>query len=121
MATIPNISTKTLNDAKSVWKQVIAQYGTDVVLKSSDGLVPPLGPIKAFCKRPKILGLFDRTEQSYDQEKYMVICDADDFPAGQEPEKFMRATWDGEDHVFISVTKVDLKGVVFGYRILVKG
>jgi hypothetical protein len=51
----------------------------------------------------------------------MVICDADDFPANMDPAKFMRASWDGEDHVFISITKVDLKGVVFGYRILVKG
>ena len=120
MATLPNISTATLNSAKGVWKQVIAQYGQDIMLTSANGLVK-LGPIKAFCKRPKILGLFDRTQQSYDQEKYMVICDADDFPVGADPQKFFRATWDGEDHVFISVTKVDLKGVVFGYRILVKG
>jgi len=120
MATLPNISTSTLNNAKSVWKQTIAQYGQEITLKSADELTV-LGPIKAFCKRPKILGLFDRTEQSYDQEKYMVICDADDFQNGLDPAKFMRASWDGEDHVFISVTKVDLKGVVFGYRILVKG
>jgi hypothetical protein len=119
MATVPNISTATLNNAKSVWKQVIAQYGMDVTLKSADELT--VLQIKAFCKRPKILGLFDRTQQSYDQEKYMVICDADDFPANMDPAKFMRASWDGEDHVFISITKVDLKGVVFGYRILVKG
>lgn len=119
MATVPNISGQTLLNAKSVWKQVIAQYGMTVTLKNADETESMV--VKAFCKRPKILGLFDRTEQSYDQERYMVICDADDFAPGNEPEKFMRANWDNEDHMFIAVTKVDLKGVVFGYRILVKG
>lgn len=117
---VPNVSAQTLNKAKAVWKETIQQYGRNITLKSADEQIV-LGPIKAFCKRPKILGLFDRTEQSYDQERYMVIVDPDDFPEGMEPEKFMRASWDGEDHLFISVTQVDLKGVVFGYKILVKG
>lgn len=117
---LPNISDAVLNDARQVWKQTIAQYGRDVTLENADGSVI-VGPIKAFAKRPKILGLFDRTEQSFDQERYMLMVDADDIPAGVDPEKFMRANWDNEQHSFISVTKLDLKGVVFGYRILVKG
>ena len=130
MATlVPKISAKTLAQARQVWKETIAEYGREVELVAEFGSGIELQPgatelrktVKAFAKRPKIMGLFDRTEQSYDQEKYQLLVDADDFPAGQEPAKFMRAHWDDEDHVFISVTKVDLKGVVFGYRILVKG
>lgn len=119
MPIIPRISTKVLNQARQVWKESIAEYGREITLTDLSGKL--VMKIRAFAKRPKVLGLFDRTEQSYDQEKYMVLLDADDFPAGVTPEKFMRASWDGEDHAFIGITKVDLKGVVFGYRILVKG
>lgn len=120
MSVVPPISQEVLNTAKAVWKDTIAQYGREITLHNVDDSVI-VGPIKAFCKRPKILGLFDRTEQSYDQERYMVMLDADDIPPGVDPQKFMRARWDEEDHVFLSVTKVDLRGTVFGYRILVKG
>lgn len=116
---IPNIAAPTLVKARAVWKDMVSQYGRPVLLVSSDGISTL--SIKAFAKRPKIMGLFDRTEQSYDQEKYILICDADDFVGANKPHKFMRANWDGQDHVFISVTEVDLLGTVFGYRILVKG
>lgn len=119
MPIIPRISTKVLSQARQVWKESIAEYGREVVLSNLSGDFELR--IRAFAKRPKILGQFDRTEQSYDQEKYMVLMDADDFPPGVTPEKFMRVSWDGEDHAFIGITRVDLKGVVFGYRILVKG
>jgi len=120
MTVVPPISPQVLSSAKAVWKDTIAQYGREITLHNvDDSLI--VGPIKAFCKRPKILGLFDRTEQSYDQERYMVMLDADDIPADVDPTKFMRARWDDEDHVFLSTTKVELRGVVFGYRILVKG
>jgi len=117
---IPPISLSVRNGAKQVWKETIAQYGREVTLENADGS-NIVGPIKAFAKRPKILGLFDRSEQSYDQTRYMLLVDADDIPPGVDLEKFMRANWDGEEHMFMSVTKVDLSGVVFGYRILVKG
>jgi hypothetical protein len=119
MAVIPTIAPAVLANARDVWNQTIQQYGREVQLSNLDGTLSK--PIKAFVKRPKILGLFDRTQASYDQEKWMLICRADDFPAGFTPEKFMRATWDSEDHSFLSVTPVDLSGVIFGYRILVKG
>jgi hypothetical protein len=119
MAVIPDISPQVLANARDVWNQTINQYGRDIVLSSVDGTFTKT--VKGFAKRPKIMGLFDRTQASYDQEKYQLILRADDFPDGMTPEKFMRATWDGEDHNFISVTAVDLKGVIFGYRVLVKG
>jgi hypothetical protein len=116
---IPVVPQNVLNNAKAVWKETIAKWGREITLHNADNSLI-VGPIKAFCKRPKILGLWDRAEQSYDQERYMVMIDVDDL-GSTEPEKFMRARWDDEDHAFISVTKVDLMGVVFGYRILVKG
>lgn len=114
---IPRINRKVLETARAVWNQAIDDYGREISLHNADNTLIANG-VRALCKRPKILGLFDRTEQSYDQTKYMVMLKAD---AVEDPEKFMRARWDNEDHVFISVTKVDLIGVVFGYRILVKG
>ena len=119
MAILPAISLTVLANARDVWNQSIAQYGRNVLISNRDGTLSKT--IKAFTKRPKILGLFDRTQASFDQEKWMLICRADDFPIGYTPEKFMRAAWDDEEHSFISVTPVDLAGVVFGYRILVKG
>lgn len=116
---IPVIPQAVLADARAVWKDTIAKLGREVTLHNADDTLIA-GPIKAFTKRPKILGLWDRTEQSYDQERYMLMLDADDLD-GVDPEKFMRARWDEEDHAFISVTKIDLMGVVFGYRVLVKG
>lgn len=126
---VPKISAKTIAQAKAVWKESIAEYGRTVELEAEYGAAVEVEPgavelrktVKAFVKRPKIMGLFDRTEQSYDQEKYQVLVDADDFPVGSEPRKFMRVNWDGEQHAMISVTEVELKGVVFGYRILTKG
>lgn len=117
---IPVIPESVLANAKQVWKESIAKFGREITLSNADESLT-IGPIRAFTKRPKILGLFDRTEQSYDQERYMVMVDADDFPTDVTPEKFMRARWDDEDHSFISVTQVDLLGTVFGWRILVKG
>lgn len=119
MAVLPDISAATLARARDLWNQSIAQYGRDVKLTNLDGTLSKT--VKAFAKRPKILGLFDRTQASYDQERYQLIMRAEDFPDGLPPEKFMRAEWDGEEHMFISVTQVELKGTVFGYRVLVKG
>lgn len=116
---LPTIAPSVLANAKQVWKEAIAQYGQLITLESADGLTIA-GPYRALCKRPKILGLFDRTEQSYDQTRFMVMMDADDM-GETDPKKFMRAVWDNEKHVFLSVTKVELSGTVFGYRILVKG
>lgn len=114
---LPVIGATTLAKAKSVWKDTIAAYGREVTFTSLETSASKT--VKAFCKRPKILGLFDRTEQSYDQERYMVIVDADDF--AEDPAKFDRVRWDNEDHAVLSLTQVDLMGTVFGYRILVKG
>lgn len=119
MSIVPNVSATVLAKATEVWNAVIDQHGKDIALSDMDGLLSKT--VKAFVKRPKILGLFDRTEQSFDQEKYMVLLKASDFTAPVLPEKFMRATWAGEDHVFISVTEVELSGTIFGYRVLVKG
>ena len=119
MAVIPDISAQVLANARDIWNQTILQYGRDVVLSDLDGNLQVT--VKAFAKRPKIMGLYDRTQASYDQERYQLLLRADDFPGGITPEKFMRATWDDEEHIFISVTPVDLKGTVFGYRVLVKG
>lgn len=116
---IPTIPAATLEQARQVWNESIEKYGRLINLSDMDGRLSK--DVKAFCKRPKILGLFDRTQGSYDQERYMVMLRADDFPDGITPEKFFRARWNDEDHVFISVTEVELQGVVFGYRVLVKG
>lgn len=117
--TIPTVNPGMIAKARAVWEQMIDAQGRTVSLTDTTGTLSK--DIKAFVKRPKILGLFDRTEQSYDQEKYMLLVKAVDFPTGYEPAKFFRATWDGEDHIFISTTAVDLAGDTFGYRILVKG
>lgn len=114
---LPPISDAVLASARDVWDSTIEQYGRMVQPYDKDD--QPIGPeIKAFAKRPKILGLFDRTQASYDQERYMVMVKASDVT---DPSKFMRFRWDEEDHTVISVTKVELLGIVFGYRILVKG
>lgn len=116
---LPVLPLQTLNDARDVWNDSIQKFGRLVDYeRNEDGVT--ISGIKAFCKRPKILGLFDRTEQSYDQERYMVLLRADAL-GGNPPVKFDRFRWDGEDHAVISVTVVDLQGVVFGYRVLVKG
>jgi hypothetical protein len=119
MSLIPPISPSVIAHARQVWNEAIETYGREVLLSDLDGKLTKT--VRAFCKRPKILGLFDRTQASYDQERYMVMLRADDFPEDVKPEKFMRVRWNDEDHVFISVTEIDLAGVVFGYRVLVKG
>jgi hypothetical protein len=103
--------------AAEVWSASIQAYGRDVTLRPND--LSPEVVCKAFCKRPKILGLFDRTEQSYDQTRYMVMIRAQDVPGGVD--KFDRVRWDDVDHAVISVTDVDLGAGTFGYRLLVKG
>lgn len=104
--------------AAEVWSSTILAFGRDVALKPNDG--SPEIVCKAFCKRPKILGLFDRTEQSYDQTRFMVMVRAVDVPVGGVF-KFDRVRWDSQDHAVISITEVDLGVGVFGYRLLVKG
>lgn len=104
--------------AADVWNSTIQAFGREVTLRPNDGSAEVSG-IKAFCKRPKILGLFDRTEQSYDQTRFMVMLRATDVPAPVE--KFDRVRWDDQDHAVLSITEVDLGTGVFGYRLLVKG
>jgi hypothetical protein len=113
---IPNVGASTLAQAKQVWDEAIDKFGSDVVLKNQDETTEVT--VKAFAKRPKIMGLFDRTQASVDQERYVLLIKYADCP---DPEKFMRAYWDGQDHIFISVTRVELANTVFGYRIMVKG
>jgi hypothetical protein len=103
--------------AADVWGSSIQAFGRAVTLRPNDQ--SPEVACKAFCKRPKILGLFDRTEQSYDQTRYMVMLRAEDVPG--TPHKFDRVRWDNQDHAVISITEVDLGTGVFGYRFLVKG
>lgn len=112
----PGVGTK----AAEIWVAAIDAYGRpDVFFKPNDG-GPTVGPIKAFCSRPKILGLFDRTEQSYDQTRWMVSVKVSDFPDGVD--KFDRIRWDDEDHAVLSQpTPVRVGSLLFGYRILVKG
>ena len=117
MAMVPQIPLLALEQAKTVWKESIKAYGREVDFTSDDESVTK--KVRAFCKRPKILGLWDRTEQSFDQERYMVLVDADDFPNGMR--KFARVRWNNEDHAVLSFTEVDIAGDVFGYRVLVKG
>lgn len=105
--------------AEDVWGSSIVAFGREVTLKSNDGVTPDI-VCKAFCKRPKILGLFDRTEQSYDQTRYMVMVRASDLPA-EGPQKFDRVRWNNQDHAVLSITEIDLGTGVFGYRLLVKG
>jgi len=114
---LPVIPSDVLLKAQTLWNESIDHYGRLVEISDSDGAV--LVSCKAFCKRPKIMGLFDRTEQSFDQERYMVILKAADITV--EPAKFYSIRWDEEDHAVISTTQVDLMGVVFGYRTLAKG
>lgn len=116
---LPGIPANIVAQAASVWSDAILAYGRDVSFKPND-LGPTLNNIKALCRRPKILGLFDRTEQSYDQERYVVMVRSQDMPV-DGVDKFDRIRWDNEDHVVISITKVELSGTVFGYRFLVKG
>lgn len=139
MPLIPAIPSAVLANARQVWNESIDKFGRPVTLSTNPGPGSSwdLGVtwdggeywdaepevvlnIKAFCKRPKILGLFDRTEQSFDQERYMVLVRADDL-ASIDPEKFDRIRWDDEDHVVLSTTQVDLQGTVFGYRFMTKG
>lgn len=103
--------------AADVWGSTIQAFGRQVTLRPNDE--SPEVSCKAFCKRPKILGLFDRTEQSYDQTRFMVMVRAEDVPGGVE--KFDRVRWDDQDHAVLSVTEIDLGTGVFGYRLLVKG
>jgi hypothetical protein len=119
MSLVPNLSADVLAKAKQVWEESIDFYGSEIQLENADG--SDTKTVKAFAKRPKIMGLFDRTQDSYDQEKYVLIVKAISFDSNILPEKFVRARWDNEDHMFISVTKVEISNVVFGYRILVKG
>jgi hypothetical protein len=103
--------------AADVWGSSIQAFGRSVTLRPNDG--SPEVTCKAFCKRPKILGLFDRTEQSYDQTRFMVMLRSQDVPG--TPAKFDRVRWDDQDHAVISITEVELGAGVFGYRFLVKG
>jgi hypothetical protein len=103
--------------AADVWGSSIQAFGRTVTLRPNDQ--SPEVTCKAFCKRPKILGLFDRTEQSYDQTRYMVMLRAEDVPG--TPYKFDRVRWDNQDHAVLSITEIDLGTGTFGYRFLVKG
>jgi hypothetical protein len=103
--------------AADLWASSINAFGRTVTLRPNDG--SPEVECKAFCKRPKILGLFDRTEQSYDQTRYMVLVNRSDVPGSIA--KFDRVRWNNQDHIVISHTEVDLGVGVFGYRLLVKG
>lgn len=114
---LPVIPSAVITKAAAVWSDTIQALGRDVVLRPNDG--SPDIPCKAFCKRPKILGLFDRTQQSYDQERYMVMLRASDVSGGVD--KFDRVRWDDEDHAVISITQVEMGSTLFGYRLLVKG
>jgi len=118
MNRIPVIPASALTIAKSAWDESIEKFGRLVTFESLDG--SRMLNIRAFCKRPKIMGLFDRGEQSYDQTRFLVLVKAQDL-AGFAPSKFDRIVWDDEEHAVLSVTQVDLLGTVFGYRILVKG
>lgn len=104
--------------AAEVWSSTILFFGRDVTLIPIDGGADV--NCKAFCKRPKILGLFDRTEQSFDQTRFMVMLRVQDVPGGMI-HKFDRVRWDEQDHAVISYTEVDLGVGVFGFRVLVKG
>lgn len=103
--------------AADLWSSTILTWGRDVTLRPNDG--SPEITCKAFCKRPKILGLFDRTEQSYDQTRFMVMLRVQDVPDGVD--KFDRVRWDDQDHAVLSQTQVEMGGTLFGYRLLVKG
>lgn len=103
--------------AADVWGSTIQAFGRTVTLRPNDGSAETT--CKAFCKRPKILGLFDRTEQSYDQTRYMVMVRAEDITPPID--KFDRVRWDDQDHAVLSITEIDLGTGVFGYRLLVKG
>ncbi len=103
--------------AADLWSSTIQTWGRTVTFKSNDGTEELT--CKAFCKRPKILGLFDRTEQSYDQTRYMVMVRAQDMP--EDIYKFDRIRWDDQDHAILSVTDIEMGAGVFGYRLLVKG
>lgn len=116
---IPVIPQSVLNTARAVWEDYIDKFGGPVALHNADDT--EIATVQGVYKRPKILGLFDRTQASYDQERYMLMLKASDFIGGVLPEKFMKARWDEEDHSFISVTKVEFSGTVFGYRVMVKG
>ena len=113
------ITPATINKAKAVWEQMVDQGGKLVSMESPDEQLV-ISNVRARTARPKIMGLFDRTEQSYDQEKYIVMTKVD-WLAGHTPEKFVRIRWDEEDHLILSYTEVYLGDVVFGYRFLVKG
>ena len=103
--------------AADMWSSAIQAYGRPVTFRANDGTADV--SCKAFCKRPKILGLFDRTEQSYDQTRYMVMVRGVDMPGGVA--KFDRVRWDDQDHAVLSYTEIELGVGVFGYRLLVKG
>lgn len=103
--------------AAEVWSSTILAFGREIQLRPNDDSTPVT--CKGFCKRPKILGLFDRTEQSYDQTRFMVMVRVQDAPAGVA--KFDRVRWDSTDHVVLSYTDVEMGAGVFGYRLLVKG
>lgn len=106
--------------AKQVWDATIQTYGRTVSLRPIEDDAPEVAGIKAFCTRPKILGLFDRTEQSFDQTRFVVQLRVQDIPASGI-DKFDRVHWDGIDHAVMSVTEVVLSDLQIGYRLLVKG
>lgn len=120
MSILPNIPMQVSSQAKSLWESFIDQYGENVkFIRNSDDFE---FTCLAVPRRPKILGLFDRTEQSFDQTRFMVMVKSSDFTSNNvDPEKFDRVEWDGTDHATLSVTNVRLGPVLFGYRILVKG
>lgn len=109
-----------VNNARAVWNETIDGYGRLVTFADASGNVIA-DNVRAFCKRPKILGLFDRTQQSYDQERYFVIVKAESFTNPGDLVKFTRVRWDDEDHAILSKTEVELRGILIGLRFLVKG
>lgn len=113
---LPAVATR----AKQVWDSTIQTYGRTVSLKPIEDGEPTLTGVKAFCTRPKILGLFDRTEQSFDQTRFVVQLRVQDIPE-TGIDKFDRVHWDGIDHAVMSVTEVVLSDIKIGYRLLVKG
>lgn len=117
---LPNIPTQVASFAKANWEAFVDQYGEPVkFIRNSDDFE---FVCKGVPRRPKILGLFDRSEQSFDQTRFVVMVKAADFSLNNvTPEKFDRVEWASIDHACLSITEVRLGAVVFGYRFLVKG
>ena len=70
--------------------------------KPKDGSTPVTR--KALCRRPKIMGLFDRTEAVLRSECYVVMVRAQISPAAKWRVR-PGVRWDGEDHVVLAWRK----------------